>query len=155
MTQYTDFDIQQSIQIWTDGGCLGNGSATNTGGCAFVVIQNEALVFSHSYQVDNTTNNKMEISGVIEALKWCKNNGILKPTINCDSIYTINGATTWKHNWLKNNWIKSDKKPVLNKELWIELYDLDNLVQAQFQWVKAHNGSKWNELADELTRQST
>ncbi len=115
----------------------------------------------------DTTNNKMEIIGAIEALRYTKKNlsKILKNEnlnieIKTDSKYVKNGITEWIINWEKNNWKASNKKPVANKELWKELLALkdfinDKLLKSKFKdikwtYVEGHAGIKGNEMADEL-----
>ncbi|MBR2735174.1 MAG: ribonuclease HI, partial [Clostridia bacterium] len=96
-----------------------------------------------------TTNNRMELTAVIEALKCLKEPcGI---TIYSDSQYFCNAITKgWAANWQKNGWRKSDKKPALNADLWQELLDLLGKHEAEIEWVKGHAGHPENERCDYL-----
>ncbi|MEH7790469.1 ribonuclease H [Bacillus pumilus] len=96
----------------------------------------------------------MELTGVIEAFKYIKTNNI-HIEVYADSAYVVNGMNNWVKNWIKNNWRKSNKKPVENKELWMELYELvNNQASVTFLKVKGHSGDVGNEKADELVNQA-
>ncbi|WP_438498379.1 ribonuclease H family protein [Bacillus pumilus] len=96
----------------------------------------------------------MELTGAIEALKYIKTNNIYIE-VYADSAYVVNGMNSWVKNWIKNNWRKSNKKPVENKELWMELNDLvKNQASVTFLKVKGHSGNAGNEKADELANQA-
>ena len=95
-----------------------------------------------------TTNNQMELTATIEALK-----AILKPSniaVYTDSQYVKNGITSWIFNWNKNGWKTANKKPVANKDLWIELEKYVDFHSVNWFWVKGHSGDHYNEIADEL-----
>jgi ribonuclease HI len=95
-----------------------------------------------------TTNNQMELTATIEALK-----AILKPSniaLYTDSQYVKNGITSWIFNWKKNGWKTANKKPVANKDLWIELEKYVDFHSVNWFWVKGHSGDHYNEIADEL-----
>ena len=93
----------------------------------------------------------MELAGPIEALKYLLKNKVKMPIeIFSDSKYVILGITEWIFNWQKNNWRNANKKPVLNKDLWEELYGLTEEFKPKWTYVKGHNGDKWNERADEI-----
>ena len=95
-----------------------------------------------------TTNNKMELVAVIEALKALK-----KPSqiiLTTDSKYVLEGITNWLPNWKKRNWKTASKKPVQNVDLWIELDRLVALHDIEWHWVKGHSGHPENEIADQL-----
>ena len=98
--------------------------------------------------MDNTTNNRMELTAVIEALKYLKN----KSNINLftDSKYVMQGIEEWIHKWKANNWRTSKKDPVKNKELWVELDQLVSIHNIKWNWVKGHSGDHGNERADYL-----
>ncbi len=137
------------IQIFTDGGCSGN---PGPGGWAFVVLENETLLSYSSGGELQTTNNKMELTAVIKALETCNVLGVNELCISTDSQYVKNGITSWIFNWKKNGWRTSSKDPVKNKELWIELDDLQSQFHITWIWVKGHSGIKYNEMCDTLVR---
>ena len=134
------------IEVYTDGSCLGN---PGVGGWAFLVIKENKLT-SKSCLDKNTTNNRMELCAAIEALDFLKDEKILK--IHTDSSYLKNGISSWISSWEKNNWLTSNKKPVKNKDLWIKLAELTKNKNITWEWVKAHDENKFNNMVDELAR---
>jgi len=137
-------DSNKNIDIYTDGACSGNPGKGGWG--VYLKIDNEEIQLNGAK--DNTTNNRMELLAVIEALKYLK----CKSNINLftDSKYVMQGIEEWIHNWKKNDWKTSKKEPVKNKELWIELDKLVSLHNIQWKWVKGHSGDYGNERADYL-----
>ena len=99
---------------------------------------------------DNTTNNRMELTAAIEALKYFEDKQTI--TLITDSKYVKDGIQSWIQNWKKNGWKTAAKKPVKNKELWIELDQLISRHTISWEWVKGHDGNKHNEKADYLAR---
>ncbi len=134
------------ITVYTDGACSGN---PGKGGWGVVILINKDEIFLNGGD-NNTTNNKMELTAAIEALKHFKKRENI--TLITDSKYVKDGIQTWIKNWKKNNWKTSAKKPVKNKELWIELDDLITRHHVNWEWVKGHAGNKYNEKADDLAR---
>ena len=132
------------IKIYTDGACSGNPGPGGWG----VFIENSGNVTELSGRDENTTNNRMELKAVIEALKFFTINSEL--TIHTDSKYVMDGASRWIINWKKNNWKTAQKKDVKNKDLWIELDNLLNYHDVSWVWVKGHDGIYGNERADYL-----
>ena len=132
------------IKIYTDGACSGNPGPGGWG----VFIENSGNVTELSGRDENTTNNRMELKAVIEALKFFTINS--KLTIHTDSKYVMDGASRWIINWKKNNWKTAQKKEVKNKDLWIELDSLLNCHNVTWVWVKGHDGIYGNERADYL-----
>jgi ribonuclease HI len=132
------------IKIYTDGACSGNPGPGGWG----VFIENSGNVTELSGRDENTTNNRMELKAVIEALKFFTINSEL--TIYTDSKYVMDGASRWIINWKKNNWKTAQKKDVKNKDLWIELDNLLNYHDVSWVWVKGHDGIYGNERADYL-----
>jgi len=132
------------VTIYTDGACSGN---PGKGGWGAILIYAKAEKYmSGSKQL--TTNNQMELTATIEALK-----AILKPSniaLYTDSQYVKNGITSWIFNWKKNGWKTANKKPVANKDLWIELEKYVDFHSVSWFWVKGHSGDHYNEIADEL-----
>ena len=132
------------INIYTDGACSGNPGPGGWG----VFIENSGNVTELSGRDENTTNNRMELKAVIEALKFFTINSEL--TIHTDSKYVMDGASRWIINWKKNNWKTAQKKDVKNKDLWIEIDNLLNYHDVSWVWVKGHDGIYGNERADYL-----
>ena len=135
---------EKSISIWTDGACSGNPGPGGWG----ALIKYPYLTKKLSGSEPHTTNNRMEILAVINALKSINLN--LKITIYTDSKYVKEGITSWIHNWKINNWKNSQKKDVKNKDLWQELDGLTQKLDINWQWVKGHSGNIENDIADKL-----
>ncbi|MBD1320044.1 ribonuclease HI [Gordonia hankookensis] len=132
------------VEISSDGACLGN---PGPGGWGAVLRyrQHEKRI---SGSDPDTTNNKMELTGAIEALA-----ALTKPStviLYTDSSYVRNGITKWVAGWQRNGWKTSDKKPVKNADLWRRLIDEEKRHQVTWKWVKGHAGDHYNEIADEL-----
>ena len=136
------------IKIYTDGSCLGN---PGNGGWA-AIINDGGKVTKISGCEKNTTNNKMELTAPINALK--KINKEKKIEIYTDSKYVKLGITEWINSWLKNNWKTSKKENVKNKDLWLELYNLNKSLNVNWNWVKAHAGNPLNEEVDLLAKKA-
>ncbi len=133
-----------SVTIYTDGACSGN---PGPGGWA-AALQSGAKRDSISGGAKNTTNNRMELTAAIEALKKLKLP--CRVTLITDSTYVKNGIESWIHNWKKNGWKTAAKKPVINKELWQELDQIASTHEVTWKWVKGHSGNEMNELVDSL-----
>ena len=136
------------IKIYTDGSCLNN---PGNGGWAAIINVN-GVIKKISGSVKNTTNNKMELMAPIKALQEIKGNEQIE--VYTDSQYVRLGITDWVHKWIKNNWQTSKKESVKNKELWVQLYELNNLCDVKWIWVKAHAGNILNEEVDLLAKQA-
>ncbi|MDR2548451.1 MAG: ribonuclease HI [Rickettsiales bacterium] len=139
---------KKEVTIYTDGACLGNPGAG--GWAAIILFQNHRKdVYGRE---ENTTNNKMELTAVINGLKALK----FSCNINLytDSLYVKYGITEWINKWKVNGWKTSNKKSVKNMELWKELDDIASQHEINWRWVKAHNGDKYNEEADSLARKA-
>ena len=132
------------INIYTDGACRGNPGPGGWG----------ALLECGEYKKEIkgssplTTNNIMELTAVIEAIKLIKNPSLI--IITTDSTYVKNGITEWIHNWKLKGWKTSNKKPVKNKNLWQELDNLSKDHDIKWTWIKGHSGHYGNERADQL-----
>ena len=132
------------IKMYTDGACKGN---PGIGGWGVYVLRENDEIDLNGFDI-NTTNNKMELTAVIEGLKTLQNKS--EVTIITDSQYVKNGINLWINKWKKNGWKTASKKPVKNKDLWKEL---DNLVRehiVKWEWVRGHSGNPGNEKADLL-----
>lgn len=132
------------IEIYTDGACSGN---PGKGGWGAILLcrQHEKEISGFSA---NTTNNQMELTAVIEAIKIVKKTSEI--VVYTDSIYVKDGISKWIFNWKNNGWKTANKKPVKNLELWQELDLLVLNHQISWKWVKGHSGNKYNEIADQL-----
>jgi len=141
--------MKEKITIYTDGAAKGNPGKAGWG--AVIIFNNDELkVIEIGGNKDYATNNQMELTAPIEALKYVKNNfnhGVGVEVIS-DSKYVILGITEWIFNWQKNNWRNAEKKPVVNRELWEELYELTQELKSKWTYVKGHNEDKYNDRAD-------
>jgi ribonuclease HI len=134
------------VEIFTDGACSGNPGVGGYGAILRFGEREKEL----SGCDPATTNNRMELTAVIEALEALK-----KPCrveLITDSNYVVKGITSWIFQWIKNNWKNSQKQHVLNRDLWEILFDLSKLHNIQWIWIKGHNGHAENERCDKLAR---
>lgn len=135
----------KKVEIYTDGACSGN---PGKGGWGAILKYKEHKKEISGYSPE-TTNNRMELTAVIEALKALKEPCEVR--IYSDSQYFCNAIKNgWAMTWRKNGWKKSDKKPALNSDLWQELLDLLLKHKAEIKWVKGHAGHPENERCDFL-----
>lgn len=134
-----------TITIATDGGYK---SSTSIGAWSFIVDREP--IYSSSDVKEGTTNQKMELKAIIEALKYAKNNFPNEEIeILSDSAYCVNGMNQrWFDKWILNRWLNSKNEPVKNKELWQELIELDKEMNVKYVKVLGHSGDELNELAD-------
>jgi len=138
--------MNQDVIVFTDGSCLGN---PGKGGWAILIIEdNNTKEFFGSEKT--TTNNRMELTAAINAVKKTKSKKKVK--IVTDSKYVKNGIETWINNWKKNNWKTSNKQNVKNKDLWIELDTLIQKRNINWSWVKGHANNFYNERVDLLAK---
>ena len=136
------------IKIYTDGSCIGN---PGNGGWAAILLINEKKIKIKGYK-KNTTNNQMELTAPIKALKKIPISE--KIEIYTDSKYVKIGITEWVAKWKKNNWKTSSKKKVKNIDLWKELDNLNEKYQIKWCWVKGHSGDTLNDEVDQLAREA-
>ena len=137
----------EEVTIYTDGACSGNPGPGGWG--AILMYKDNKKEISGGKK--DTTNNIMEITAVIEALKLLKYP--CKVNLYSDSAYVVNAFLQhWVTNWQKNNWKTADKKDVKNKELWQELLELTNIHNVTFIKVKGHSDNEYNNRCDELAR---
>ncbi|MGB7654716.1 MAG: ribonuclease HI [Novosphingobium sp.] len=132
------------IEIFTDGACKGNPGPGGWG----AVLRAGGHEKELSGREGATTNNRMEMTAVIEALKALKNPSDVQ--LYTDSRYVIDGITKWIHGWQKNGWKNSQKKPVLNADLWLALLEAKRPHKVTWHWVRGHSGHPENERADVL-----
>ena len=134
----------KKVQLITDGACHGN---PGPGGWAAILrhgSQNRELFGS----APHTTNNRMELTAAIEGLRAIKE--ACEVEVVTDSEYVKNGITQWIHGWKRKNWVKSDRKPVLNADLWRELDAEAARHKTTWTWTKGHASHEDNNRADEL-----
>jgi ribonuclease HI len=134
----------KKVKIITDGACSGN---PGPGGWAAILRFNEHEKELYGF-APHTTNNRMELTAAIEGLRAIRES--CQVEVVTDSEYLKNGITTWIHNWKKRNWLTADKKPVINKDLWMELDEQVSRHQATWVWTKGHASHADNNRADEL-----
>jgi len=137
------------IEIYSDGGCSGNPVPR---GWAFTFKADGSFEKESSGGSPATTNNRMELTAVIEALKACVPYQSQQIVINTDSQYVRNGITLWIKNWKRNGWRTAAKAPVKNQELWIALDELNCKLPVEWKWVKGHAGIEGNERCDAMVR---
>lgn len=132
------------IEAFTDGACAGN---PGPGGWGVLIIdgENRTEIFGGE---SATTNNRMELTAAIEALKSTA--GPIR--LYTDSQYVKNGITEWIKGWKRNGWKTADRKPVKNQDLWVTLDRATSNRTVEWRWVKGHNGHVENERADALAR---
>ena len=136
------------IKIYTDGSCLEN---PGNGGWAAIINDNGNIKKISGSEKD-TTNNRMELMATINALKNMDPKYEIE--IYTDSQYVKLGITEWINKWVLNNWKTSKKEDVKNKDLWIELYNFNKILDVKWNWVKAHAGNIMNEKVDLLAKKA-
>ena len=132
------------VVVYTDGACKGN-PGRGGWGAWLKTAEHEKELFGGEML---TTNNRMELTAVIEALASLKRT--CDVVVHTDSEYVRKGITEWIHNWKLRGWKTADKKPVKNADLWQRLDGLRNLHLVEWRWVKGHSGDPGNERADGL-----
>lgn len=140
--------MNQIVEIFTDGACSGNPGPGGWG--ALLRYQGQEQELSGAEQ--QTTNNRMELMAVIQALETLK-----KPCeiiITTDSMYVKDGITKWIENWKQRNWMTAAKKPVKNQQLWQRLDKARYGHKVKWEWVKGHSGHVENDRVDHLARQA-
>ena len=133
--------------VYTDGACSGNPGIGGWG--VVILIDNNQPIHLNGGSL-NTTNNQMELTAAIEALKFLSEASSIN--LFTDSKYLKDGIELWIKNWKKNNWMTSKKKPVKNKDLWTSLDTQIQRHKINWKWIKGHMGHKHNEYADYLAK---
>ncbi|AUH67610.1 MULTISPECIES: ribonuclease HI [Gordonia] len=132
------------VEISTDGACLGNPGPGGWG----AILRYGDIEKEISGGVADTTNNRMELTAAIEALRALKRPSTV--ILYTDSSYVRNGITKWVAGWQRNGWKTASKQPVKNADLWQELIAAEDVHTVEWRWVKGHAGDKYNEIADTL-----
>jgi len=139
------------MKIYCDGSCLIN---PGNGGYAGIILQNGICEYLLYGSEGSTTNNCMELIGLIESIKFIESNvknfGLI--SIYTDSKYVCDGSSSWIEKWSRNDWKTADSKDVKNRELWEEIWSLKSRLNLSFSWVKAHSYHKYNNIADLIAR---
>lgn len=143
--------VGDRVIIYTDGACSGN---PGPGGWAAILIH---AATGYRREISGaermTTNNRMEMIGVIEGLKALRRPSEVE--VVSDSRYVVQGMNEWIHNWIRRGWRTASKKPVLNEDLWRELlFQSEKQKEVRFTWVQSHAGNPENERCDELAVQA-
>lgn len=136
----------KTVEIFTDGACSGN---PGPGGWA-ALLRYQGREKRLSGSAVRTTNNQMELTAVVEALKSLKEP--CHVLLHTDSQYVQKGITEWIHRWKKNGWKNAKKEPVKNRELWEALDRLVEIHRVEWRWVRGHEGHRENEICDALAR---
>lgn len=135
----------KQVTIYTDGACSGN---PGPGGWGAILIYKDTQLELSGYEA-RTTNNRMELLAPIQALRKLKEPCAVR--VYSDSAYLVNAFRQhWLENWVRRNWVKSDKKPVENQDLWKEILDLTKMHQIEWIKVKGHADNPLNNRCDEL-----
>ena len=135
----------KQVELYTDGACSGNPGPGGWG--AILIYKGTEKELSGGDK--STTNNRMELTAVIEGLSALKESCIVE--LYSDSKYVIDGLSKgWAASWRKNGWKKADKKPALNPDLWETLLSLTEKHQMRYHWVKGHAENPYNNRCDEL-----
>lgn len=138
----------KDIDIFTDGACSGNPGPGGWG----ALLRHGKVEKELSGSSPDTTNNRMELQAVIEALLALKTR--CNVTIHTDSKYVMDGVTQYMRNWKARGWKTSDKKEVKNLDLWQQLDEILPRHKVQWTWVRGHNGHPENERVDALARKA-
>lgn len=136
--------MAKQVELFTDGACRGN---PGPGGWGVLMRYGDHEKEMYGGEKE-TTNNRMELTAVIEGLNSLTRQCSVK--ITTDSTYVKDGITSWIHNWKKRNWKTAAKKPVKNQDLWQALDKAVSEHDVEWAWVKGHSGHRENEIADEL-----
>ena len=134
------------VKIFTDGACCGN---PGPGGYGAILKYGQEIKEISGCESE-TTNNRMEMMAVIEALGQIKRP--CKIRVFTDSNYVVKGMTEWIQGWIKRNWLNAQKQPVKSRDLWEDLLRLSAAHKIQWQWIKGHSGHPENERCDQIAR---
>ncbi|GAH76645.1 unnamed protein product, partial [marine sediment metagenome] len=143
----------KSIKIYVDGGCSGN---PGPGAWAYIILYDNSRIKA-SCPVPSTTNNRMELSAVISALKEAHKHSECKKAVfevYTDSKYVEQGITSWIDEWERNGWLNKKKKPVKNQDLWKSLRELSRPLSISWRWLQGHAGHELNEECDRMVQKA-
>ena len=132
------------VDIFTDGACRGNPGPGGYGSIIRTLDREEEI----SGSAKNTTNNVMELTAAVVALKRLKEP--CEVVLTSDSQYLVKGMTEWIKKWVKKGWVTTSKQPVKNKDIWLELEQLSKPHKISWKWVRGHQGHIENERCDRL-----
>ena len=133
-----------TIKIFTDGSSRGN---PGPGGWGSIVVTDD-MVMELGGREEHTTNNRMELTAVLEGLRRTTHNDLI--TVYTDSSYVLKGSTLWLSTWKKNDWMTKGKDPVLNKDIWVAMDDLLSTKKITWKLLPGHSGIPANERCDEI-----
>ena len=134
----------KKVTIFTDGACRGNPGPGGYGSIIRIGGKEEEI----SGSAKNTTNNIMELTAALVALKQLKEPS--EVVLTSDSQYLVKGMTEWIKGWIKKGWVTASKQPVKNKNIWVELDQLSKSHKITWKWVRGHHGHIENERCDRL-----
>ena len=134
----------KQVEIFTDGACRGNPGPGGWGALLRYQGKERKLYGGAA----DTTNNRMELTAAIEALRALSES--CQVVLTTDSVYVKNGITTWLEGWKQKGWKTAGRKPVKNVDLWQALDEQNQRHQVEWRWVKGHSGHRENEIADQL-----
>lgn len=142
--------MANKINLYTDGGCRGNGKAKNIGGYGIILHAEGTDYFKEVRKaVRNTTNNKMELGSVVRGLEMLTSNSVV--TVYTDSAYVVNAINrNWLTGWQRRGWVTASNTPVANQDLWVRLDNLMKRHHVEFVKVKGHSNHKGNNRCDRL-----
>ncbi len=138
--------VEKTIEIFADGACSGN---PGPGGFGAILRYGDQEKEISGCEMQ-TTNNRMELRAVIEALRLVKRPSRIR--VVSDSLYLIKGMSEWVDGWVRKGWVGSNRKPVLNREFWETLIELCRPHRVEWKWIRGHAGHKENERCDRLAR---
>lgn len=136
---------QGTFMVWTDGACWPN---PGPGGWGYIIRRPSSAVIEASGGASAATNNRMELTAVLEALRALPDGA--KVIVHSDSTYVVKGMSIWRNAWRQRGWRKKNGEPIPNDDLWQELDRQALRVRATFVWVRGHDGNEGNERADRL-----
>jgi ribonuclease HI len=136
------------LEIFADGACSGN---PGPGGYGAILKCGEVEKEIWGCERE-TTNNRMEMTAVIEALRLLSRPCQIR--IVTDSNYVVKGMTQWIYGWIKRDWTNAQKKPVLNRDLWEQLLEMSRPHDIEWRWIKGHDGHRENERCDKIARKA-
>ncbi|HYC34102.1 MAG TPA: ribonuclease H [Candidatus Paceibacterota bacterium] len=136
----------QTATIFSDGSSRGN---PGPGGYGAIIVIDERVIEIGGRE-NNTTNNRMELTGALEAVRVAESLGAKSVLVHTDSSYTVNAVSKWLKGWIQNDWQTKEGKSVLNRDILECFYDLMSLVEIQFKLIPGHSGVAANERCDEI-----